>query len=184
MTLRELLNVVLESTPDDWHKITCWGASSGPSYRDHPKFFEVYEGQKDVLVTRSHPEVAVYIPDVSITMAWGLDSNPDFKEDWANKFPDPTASSHFVDLFYNDALVFRDLYVNVDGARCGLPLPSLKRDKDGKVVAREVPHDKYTFFNLLESIGGSVIEFDQYFRRAGFTLVEENWPEWLPAKAP
>jgi len=180
MRLREILDAVLESAPEDWHKIPCWGASSGPSYRDHHKFYEVYAGQENVLVTRSHPEIAVFLPDVSITMAWGLDCNPEFKEDWANKFPDPNASSHFVDLFYSNALVFREVYVNVDGARCGLPLPSLKFDADRKVVGREVPRDKYRFFSLLESISGSRHEFDQYLERAGFELVEANWPEWLP----
>jgi hypothetical protein len=123
--------------------------------------------------------VAVYMPDVSITMAWGLDCNPDFKEEWANSFPDPKASSHFVDLFYNNALVFREVYVNVDGARGDLPLPSIVRGDDKKIVALEVPRDKYRFFSLLDSISRGGREFERYFSQAGFTMVEREWPDGL-----
>ena len=47
----------------------------------------------------------------------------DFKEPWANKYPDPTASSYWYDLSYDGALIERFILVSVDGARAELPLP-------------------------------------------------------------
>ena len=120
MTLDELITLVTSSTPEDWHTTVCWGADSGPSYRDHLNFYQVYDGQPNVLFAKAHSLVACYKPDLSVTMAWGLDAITDFEEPWANKFPDPKAASHHIDLFYNNALVFRTEYVSVDGGRAKL----------------------------------------------------------------
>lgn len=65
----------------------------------------------------AHGNVAIYMPDISITMAFGLTAVEDFKEDWAKRFPNSSASSSIVDLFYNGSLVYRDIFVNVDGGR-------------------------------------------------------------------
>ena len=170
MTLDELINLVTSSNPQDWYTTVCWGADSGPSYRDHFNFFQVYEGQSNVLVAKAHPLVACYKPDLSVTLAWGLDENPHFEEPWANGFPDPKAASHYIDIFYNNALVFRTLYVSVDGGRAYLPLPE---GPDELVVPR--PYN--ALIRLIDHIGGTRIsEYDTYFRRAGFQVVEGVWP--------
>jgi hypothetical protein len=126
----------------------------------------------------SHGEVAVYIPDASITMAWGLDIKPDFKENWTNRFPDPKASSHWADLFFNNALVFRCGYVVIDGARGFLPIPHPRMDAAGAIAAWEVPEAKCRFVRLLDSIRGSVSEFDYHFKQAGLSIIDEAWPKW------
>ena len=177
MTLQEILNIITASEPDQWNSIACWGASSGPSYRYQIVDFEVYEGQKNVLRTKDHSIVAAFTPDVSITMAWGLGCNEDFKEVWANKFPDPRASSHYVDIFYNGAMVFRDLYVSVDGGRAKLPLPERKIDDDGKVLSLEVPVGEHKLIRLVDSLGGYISQFDSYFKRAEFSLSNKDWSE-------
>lgn len=46
-----------------------------------------------------------------------------FKEPWANKYPDPTANSYWYDLSYDGALIERFILVSVDGAHAELPLP-------------------------------------------------------------
>ena len=116
MHLRELIRIIAQSDPSEWHHIACWGAHAGPSYRDRFLFREVHNESPGFLLHEAHSSAAVYIPDISITMAFGLGANEDFKEEWANQFPDEKASSSFVDVFYNAALVYRAVYVTVDGA--------------------------------------------------------------------
>jgi hypothetical protein len=170
MTFDELINLVTSSDPEDWHTTVCWGADSGPSYRDHFNFFQVYDGQPNVLFAEAHSLVACYKPDLSVTLAWGLDAIRDFKEPWANGFADPKAASHYVDIFYNNALVFRTVYVSVDGGRAYLPLPE-SRD------ALSVPRAYNALIRLIDHIGGTRIsEYDTYFKRAGFHVVDAVWP--------
>lgn len=170
MDLKTLIETVTSSNKEMWHTISCWGASSGPSYRDHLQFHQVYNGQKNVLYVDAHGTVATYKPDISITMAWGLEWLEDFQEPWANSFPDRNASGHYVDLFYNSALVFRAAYVAVDGGGVYLPLPR------GKTVL-EVPQAHYNLIGLLDSLTRGRSEFASAFRRAGFKVIDAPWPE-------
>jgi len=173
------MDKIIESKAEDWHSIICWGGDSGPSYHGSFTFYEKYHGREGVLEEDSHRDVAVYMPDVSITMAWGLHWVKDFREDWANSFPEPTATSSYVDVFYNNALVFRDVRVTVDGGRVSLPLPNRKFDKDtNKVIALEVPERCYSFIKLVHSIENSLLDYDEYCERAGFKIVKEPWPKW------
>lgn len=170
MTLHDVIDTVIDSSTDDWHKIVCWGANSGPSYHSRFTFYDTWEGQQGILSEDSHSNVAIYIPDVSITLGFGLKSLDNFQEPWANNFPDPHASSSYVDIFYNKTLVFRDLYVVVDGGRSYLPLPK-RRD------ALEVPRRRHDFIRLVDSLSGAVSDFDDYFERAKFQIVDDPWPE-------
>jgi hypothetical protein len=170
MTLKELLDAIISSSKTDWNTIVCWGAQSGPSYHNQFEFFEVYNGQKNVLHSNSHGMVASYKPDVSVTIAWGLVASKDFNEPWATNFPDSHASSHHVDVFFNNALVYRDLYVSVDGGRAKLPLP---RRRDDLVV----PRGYYTFIKLLDGMEGYISDYERYFKRAGLRIIDAEWPE-------
>ena len=179
MRLNEVMDKVIGSQRRDWHKITCWGAGSGPSYRNNFTFYETSEGPEGVLHESSHSNVAVYIPDVSITLAFGLDADEEFKGEWVNKFTDSDASSSYVDVFYNNALVFRDLYVTVDGGRAILPLPTQKfDDAKKKVIALEVPQRRHDFIRLVQSLEGSVSDFDNYFEEADFKRINAPWPNF------
>jgi hypothetical protein len=170
MKLKELLHKIVKSTGNDWHGISCGGAASGPSYKSQLQFYENYVGENKVLHENSHAEIAVYAPDISICMAFGFQHQEKFQEKWASSFPDPRASSFFVDVFYNNALVFRHRYVTVDGGRAYLPIP-----KTGDIL--EVPSKEYEFIRLLHAIVyGSDKEYDDYFQRANFRVVEEDWP--------
>jgi hypothetical protein len=162
MRLDELLEQIVLSEPSDWHVI-----SGPPSYRD--KFAEVSDGKGQHWIDiDSHDNVAAFIPNVSVTMAWGQKVNDDFQEPWANKFPDRRASSHHVDVFYNNALVYRDTYVLVDGGRAHLPLP-LER-YEGRVPF------KYRAFIALVDRLTHVSQFPSYFERAGLQSVDAPWP--------
>lgn len=113
---------------------------------------------------------AVYMPNASITLAWGLRHRDEFREDWTDLFPDKSASSSWVDVFYNGALVYRDLYVAVDGGRASLPLPIGQ--------ALEVPAGKYRFFRTLDAIEHATSQYETYIERAGFKIVDAQWPRF------
>lgn len=168
MTLKELLKKIVSSSKEKWNSIACCGASSGPSYHNKFEFYYTYEEQANVLFSDSHGMVASYKPDVSITLSWGLTVNDDFKEEWANKFSDPKASSHYVDVFFNNSLVYRDLYIVVDGGRAKLPLPRSRTELF-------VPRDYYLFIKLLDEIDGYISDYDRYFKGAGLNIIEDEW---------
>ncbi|PIB30758.1 hypothetical protein BFP78_13220 [Gaetbulibacter sp. 5U11] len=173
MTLNEVLKTILESESSDWREIGCWGYGTGPSYKDKLTFNEVYDGSPNILTADSHSVVSVYKKDLSITMAYGLISNDDFKEKWANQFPDPHASSKFIDIFFNNALVFRETYLVVDGGRCKLPIPSY--NQAGKLT---VSQDYYNFIKFLEMLSSGAMtskNFDSYFNRTDITIIDTEW---------
>jgi hypothetical protein len=170
MDLRTLINTIIDSAPEDWHII-----ADQPTYRDHLEFYEVYEGQSNVLHAAAHHSVAAYIPDVSVTMAWGLKWNQDFKEDWCKQFPDPKAHGCFLDVFFNNALVFRTAYVWVDGIT--FPLPRRTKDGDLQVTERACK-----LMKIIDRMGlAPRPDYESYesdLRRAGFTVVVEEWPKF------
>jgi hypothetical protein len=164
MRLNELIERVAQSEPKDWHAI-----HGHPTYRDNLE--GVRSGAQHWIEIHSHHSVATFVPDASITMAWGLQVIDDFKEPWANTFSDPHASSANVDVFYNGALVYRALYILVDGARCYLPLPDQRQQPGG------VPELYARFIKLLDRIAGQD-QFDEYFQRAGLARMPERpWPQ-------
>ncbi|MGO9839169.1 MAG: hypothetical protein ACLP1X_33725 [Polyangiaceae bacterium] len=173
MNLQEYMRLVVESDTRAWNVITCWGAGSGPSYRDKFEIATVSGAQQ---VTRwelrvdSHGMSAALRADLAVTLAWGLKSNENFHEEWANQFSDPHATSSYVDLFYNGALIHRELYVTVDGGRASLPLPERRGER---LVA---PIGYAHLCRLLVSFETNADDFDHYMTRAGISVVDEPWP--------
>ena len=82
--------------------------------------------------------------------------NDDFKEPWANKFPDPRAYGLYFDLYHNGERLKRIILVAVDGCRAYLPCP-----RPGTI----------TVSNLCAKIASLVNHntqlYDNYFQRAG-----------------
>jgi hypothetical protein len=89
---------------------------------------------------------------------------------WANQFPDPHATSSYVDFFYNGALIHRELYVTVDGGRVSLPLP----ERRGERLVTPIGYARLC--RLLVSFETNANEFDRYIARAGIQVVDEPWP--------
>ena len=175
MDINNYIQKIIQSTGNDWHNIPCWGNGSGPSYKDHFEFYNIYDGQENIILHKSHGNRATYKPDVKISIAWGLDHS--FDEDvrqkhtdsWATNFSDSSgASISFVDFFYNDSLVFRKEYGTVDGGRCKLPIPHL--DSNGNFVASQEYSEAMRVLNEIE--GG--VDFADYLRRSGITLNNES----------
>jgi len=168
VNLIELVSTITTSRSADWNHIVCWGAGSGPSYRDRMDFYDMYEGAQHVIVTTSHTDVCSYMPDLSISLAFGLKWMDSFKEPWVDQFPDSHASASFIDLFYNGTLVFRTEYVTVDGGRSRLPLPRRRNNL-------AIPKTQMDFIYLVDQFGKSS-SFHEDCARAGMTVVDVPWP--------
>lgn len=163
MTYNEILNIVAESEIADWNVITCWGSGSGPSYKDKlENHTNLNDGNSQISVD-SHGMYACYKPNVSISIAFGLRHLDYFNEDWANIFPDSRASSSYFDIFYNNTLVERLLYVVVDGGRAKLPIPE-------SVDNLEVGAQESSLIRLVDSLESGADNYERYFRQAGFSL--------------
>lgn len=173
MNLEEFQNTIINTDPKDWNNISCWGAGSGPSFRDSFSVWTKGSGEFHNIEIDSHAEIYSLKSNLLISVASGISHNDDFIEEWANSFPDKHASSSFVDFFYSNQLVYRDIYVSVDGGRCAIPLPDIKFDQEkGKLPKLTVPRDKYRFFRLLNGAG---YDYADYFSRTGIEIVDEPW---------
>ena len=170
MDLRKLIDTVIDSAAEDWNLI-----ADAPSFRDHLEFYEVYGGQPNVLHAKAHDRVGVYIPDISITIAWGLEWREDFKADWCKNFPDPKAHGGFLDMFFNNALVYRAVYVWVDGIF--LPLPRHTQDDTLEVTIRACDLMK-VIDRMARAHAKISTRYESDVKRAGFTVVDEEWPKF------
>lgn len=162
MRLDELRTLVSESTERDWYRIE----KAGPTYRDR---FESWSSPADNTSGVEHDsqtEVAVYRPDVDLTIAYGMienrhDRDPAFG--WADSFPDSSIREiQLIDFFWRGSLVDRLNYVYVDGARGILPLGG---GHQGLLVTRY----EVTVARLLSDIGNHT-EFDRYYGLVPFEL--------------
>ncbi len=158
------ISIIVNSSVDDWNVITC--GIYGPSYKSKFEFNEVWDGVKGVLTEESHGVYAVYKKDISISLAFGITVNEDFKEDWTNSFPDSHASSHIVDLFFYNTLVERIEYVLVDGCRAKLPLPKSPKDLSVNRV-------EYEIVKLIDRMVSGEGNFEKYFNRAKLQIAED-----------
>lgn len=168
MDWKTLFQTVLGSTRDDWHVEHCWGGS-GPSYRDSFVFNSVYQRQPNVLTVQSHLTVAALKSNLSITLGFGLEHLNNYVATWANGFSDPKASSSYVDIFFNSALVFRTLGVSVDGGRAMLPAAP-----NGSL---DVPGKYRDFIRLVDSMSTATSDFDRYFVDSKLNATTAPWPD-------
>ncbi len=170
MNLKDYEKLITATKESDWSKISCWGA--GPSYLNR---FDVSEaagtGQScraQNLEIDSHSEYMSLKKNLLVSVAWGLTEDDNFKEDWANKFPDHHAKSEFIDFFYSGVLVYRDIYVLADGGRYIIPLPDQKNNGSKLVITKP----RYEFFKLLNT---NVDNYDSCLNRAGIEVVDGKW---------
>ena len=173
MDLRTYENLITDTSENDWTRISCWGAGSGPSYLNNFSVWNTGTGDFKNLEIDSHGEYMSLKKDLLVSVAWGITHNENFQEDWANSFPDTYAKSSFVDFFYSGVLVFRDIYVSVDGGRCALPLPKRIFNKEkGTVEKHVISKQRYEFFRLLNNNNS---EYDYYIKSANFEIIDDEW---------
>ncbi|MFT3912230.1 MAG: hypothetical protein QM737_22575 [Ferruginibacter sp.] len=173
MTLNELYELFINSNRNDWKVIPCWGANSGPSFKN--KFgYQLHEGDANALQVKQFSNIAAYKNDLSISISWGLDvydmeDMNRVNEPWAVGFPNPAPGTlKFLDFYYNDSLVNRLEYIVVDGGRCYMFHPRPQAGGNGTYTRTQ-----YEFLNKLNQITGSDV-LDHYMRMAGITIHEED----------
>jgi len=87
-----------------------------------------------------------------------------FREEWTDRFPDPSATRDLFDVFYDNNKVCDYFQVSVDGGRVSLPIPKLGQNLT-------ISNEQYTFGNLIHYAGNNCLYgFDEYLRRAGITV--------------
>lgn len=99
-------------------------------------------------------------PRLRIRVKWDDDGlhNRKFQETWANKHPDPSASSYWYDLAYDGALIERFILVSVDGSRAALPVPDR--------TTLEVEPLNYQVAQIFDSQN----TLEEYMRRSGLSV--------------
>ncbi len=118
----------------------------------------------DWKVTRNDfKDVAVFTRDINLRIehsheASGIHSN-DFREGWANQFPDPYAHSLYYDIYYGMSLLDQIVLVAVDGGRAVLPLPKTQTDLQVSKFAYQVAK----IFDNFNTV-------DEYIQKAGLTI--------------
>ena len=163
-TLQEIRDLVRRSAPGDWHQI-----GEGPTYRSRFAYSKGPRGHWR-LEEDSHHAVVVYVPDVDLTIAYGLDFDPwgsDAPEfEWPKVFPDKSVHIGLADIFWRGSLVDRVAYVLVDGGRGTLPIGG---GKNGLMVTswqRDVAR-------LLHDVKGAGSgSFEEFFSRVPFEVTE------------
>lgn len=156
MDLNTIRQNIINSTREDWHKITCWGAGCGPSYRYG---FSTFSGQHGVQTeAKDHGNVAILIEDVDISIAWGY--HPDESAFWAGRddefdfsdflpqFPDKSVSRMYADVFYRGSLVDRELLVVADGGRYYVPIPRTEHPHQKRPDDFSQPEQHYTKWDI------------------------------------
>lgn len=176
MNLCEYENFVQSTSPEDWTVITCWG-DGGPVDLGAISPWTRGTASSGIEIN-SHGMRASLKKNLDVWIAWGFTWNDDYREDWANSFPDSRASGHLVDFYCNSSIVFRDRYVTVDGSRCKLPMPNPLYHTSGAtttISGYTISRKRYEFFMLLNNLEGMINDYQNYVSRSGFSIIEESW---------
>lgn len=172
MRYDEIARLVTGSSADDWAVLP-----AGPLYLD--QLGEVSSGDRHWIEVGSHHTLAVYRPDVSLRLAWGLAFEGDltFEE---MTWPDRTINRHLADAFWQGSLVSRWHYLVVDGGRCYLPDPEREYVQTGEspldVAAGPLTAktSEFALARLLNSLAGREDrEVSRYLERSGIAEVPD-----------
>jgi hypothetical protein len=112
---------------------------------DQPDAWEKMDGDS-YLYHRDFPEYKIIE---------GKKINSNFVEEWSEKFPDPHASSLYVELWYNSTILKRSIFVLVDGARYMVPLPEPISEGKWKISKNSIEYkiaNIYTQYHPLDKI--------------------------------
>lgn len=163
--LYSAIRLVLEATPQ-MALVTPTFTSPSLSYIEHTiRNCDPQEEWEKVSTDTSSN--AVNKRDVNLRLVMnmlddGIQCN-DFREEWANRHPDPHATGYWCDIYYGATHVARNILVSVDGGRALLPLPR-QRGIDGRI--NEVLPFDYRIAQVFDSLGS----LDEYMLRSRLTL--------------
>jgi hypothetical protein len=132
----DLLNIVKDSNPTDW-----------------------------IVNINNDSEIAVFKSDPALRIETKFTNefihNNDFFEKWANKFPDPHATSQYYRLYYNSTRLEDFILVSVDGGRALLPLPMSQMN----LCVKPIQYKVALLFDRFNSC-------EEYMKRAGLYVGE------------
>lgn len=110
----------------------------------------------------------IYKNDVNLSMSINCEDdgiqNSNFKEKWANCYPDPKATGYWVDIRYSSTVIMRTILVSVDGARAMLPIPR-EADENNKLIV-VTPID----FKIAEIFDADLRSLSHYFAMSKLKL--------------
>ncbi|MEV0733313.1 hypothetical protein [Polymorphospora sp. NPDC050346] len=171
MKYSDLLTTVLSSSVEDWRSV--------PG-RVTPHFVgEIQEGDHHWLKVSEHYSQWIFMPDVRISLAFGLPTSsddPELEFEW--RFPDPKAYEAFGDIRFNGSVVHRAHLLHVDGSRAVLPTPRNEVAPSGAPFGMErfaysATESEVAFARLIDRISGHR-SFDDYLRRAGIVALPDE----------
>lgn len=117
--------------------------------------------------TDNERSVYTYASDVNLRFEMLNDERgiqcEDFREPWANKFPDHRATGYWCNLFYSSTQIDRYILVAVDGARALLPIP---KHVSSSLVSMEVMPIEYKVAQIHDTIKS----LDKYMTMAGLRV--------------
>lgn len=90
----------------------------------------------------------------------------DFREPWANKFPDRRATGYWCNLFYGSTQIDRYILVAVDGARALLPIPKLGHQGSAQMEVLPIEYKVAQIYNNIKSL-------DQYMKMAELRVAKD-----------
>ena len=171
MKYDEIGRLVTASSAEDWAVLP-----GGPLYLD--QLGEVSSGDRHWVEVGSHHTLAVYRPDVSLRLAWGLALGDKLTFE-GMIWPDRTITRHVADAFWEGSLVSRWHYLVVDGGRCYLPDPDRGLLRTGgsaddyetgpwTATASEV-----ALARLLNALTPRVNEFSRYLEQSGIVEIPD-----------
>jgi hypothetical protein len=138
LTTDGILVVVKVSNPDEWDVSFSQGA--------------------DIAVLKKNPSLRIETRHTDEFL-----HNDDFHEKWANKFPDPHATSYYYHVYLGATRLKEFILVSVDGGRALLPLPINALDLRVDPLRYKIA----LIFDRFDS-------YDEYMKKAGLHLVKNK----------
>lgn len=134
MTYEEILAFILTTDPkEDWH---------GASLQLASEYF--LKEDPRLRFRAKHTEDGV--------------QNENFRDEWANRHPDPNAAGYWHELYYDGNFIDRFILVAVDGARASVPPPDIE--------TKMIEPLNYRVAQIFDVLG----TLDEYIQRSGLQV--------------
>jgi hypothetical protein len=166
-SLSEIRALLANSSPAEWNRIAAWGAGAAPAA---PAFTTVMNtgdhGQVESWYTRNYSDVLVWERDVSLTIGYGLNVDPEEKRllsfDWAEKH-DWEVTGSFADIRWQGQVVDRMVMWSIDDGHGLVPVGDfVPEDKP-----RYVEPWQYAIAQAIAHWHGNSSQLDYYLSSSG-----------------
>jgi len=134
----EILHVIQESSPTDWDLSSNQDAE-----------IAVFKKNPSLRIETKHTDEFIH--------------NDDFREKWANGFPDPHATSYYYHVYFGATRLKEFILVSVDGGRALLPLPKSVKELSVEPI-------QYKIATIFDRFGTC----DEYMEMAGLYLAKQR----------